>query len=373
MTGTYSAALYLPARSTDFAESPRPPDGVCMEVLSEVFKAVQLNGALFYNAEFSAPWCAHSVDAQTVNSHISPHSQHVIIFHLLTQGRGYANLEGDDRQLPLNAGDILIVPSGDPHILGNGPPIKAVDRSQVLNQVLSQGLKVSRMGGGGELTKFVCGYLSCDPQLSRVFLGALPPLFKVNIRDDPSGEWLEHSIRYSVDNVDASRPGCEAVLAKLSEVLFVETLRRYIDNLPPEQTGWLAGVRDTEVGKALALLHRQPAHPWTIASLAKEVGTSRTVLAERFRRYISETPIAYLTHWRLRLGAQMLTSTSSGVAHIGAEVGYESEASFNRAFKREFGLPPAQFRSRSRTVRRKGLSRALAKISAVRRQRLTEA
>ena len=373
MTGTHSAALYLPARSTDFAESPRPPDGVCMEVLSEVFKAVQLNGALFYNAEFSAPWCAHSVDARTVNSHISPHSQHVIIFHLLTQGRGYANLEGDDRQLELNAGDILIVPSGDPHILGNGRPIKAVDRSQVLNQVLSQGLKVSRMGGGGELTKFVCGYLSCDPQLSRVFLGALPALFKVNIRDDPSGEWLEHSIRYSVDNVDASRPGCETVLAKLSEVLFVETLRRYIVNLPPEQTGWLAGVRDTEVGKALALLHRQPAHPWTIASLAKEVGISRTVLAERFRRYISETPIAYLTHWRLRLGAQMLTCTSSGVAQIGAEVGYESEASFNRAFKREFGLPPAQFRSRSRTVRRKGLSRALAKISTVRRKKVTEA
>ena len=372
MTGTHSTALYLPARSRDFAESPRPPNGACMEVLSEVLKAVKLNGALFYNAEFSAPWCAHSVDAQCVNSHLSPNAQHVIIFHLLTQGSGYANLEGDDRQLPLNAGDILIVPSGNPHILGNGPPIKAVDRSQVLDQVLSQGLKVSRMGGGGELTRFVCGYLSCDRQLSQVFLGALPPIFKVSIRDDASGEWLENSIRYSVDNVDASRPGCGAVLAKLSEVLFVETLRRYIENLPSGQTGWLAGVRDPEVGKALALLHRQPAHPWTIASLAKEVGTSRTVLAERFRRYISDSPIAYLTRWRLQLGAQMLTSTSSGVASIGAEVGYESEASFNRAFKREFGLPPAQFRSRSRTVRRKGSSRVLAKV-VVRRHETTGA
>jgi AraC-like DNA-binding protein len=339
-----------------------------MEVLSEVLKAVKLNGALFYNAEFSAPWCAHSVDAHTVNSHLSPNSQHVIIFHLLTQGCGYANLEGDDRQIPLNAGDILIVPSGDPHILGNGPQIKPVDRSQVLDQVLSHGLKVSRMGGGGDLTKFVCGYLSCDPQLSRVFLGALPPILKVSIRDDPSGDWLERSIRYSVDNVDASRPGCGAVLAKLSEVLFVETLRRYIADLPPGQTGWLAGVRDPEVGKTLALLHRQPSHHWTIALLAKEVGTSRTVLAERFRRYISETPIAYLTRWRLQLGAQMLTSTSSGVAHIGAEVGYESEASFNRAFKREFGLPPAQFRSQSRTLRRRGTSRALAKVKAARRK-----
>ena len=336
-----------------------------MEVLSEVLAAVKLNGALFYNAEFSAPWCAHSADANTVNTHLSPNSQHVIIFHLLTEGRGYAKLEADDRLIPLNAGDIIIVPSGEPHILGNGPPIKPVDRSQVVDQILSQGLKVSRMGGGGELTKFVCGYLSCDPQLSRVFLNGLPPILKVSIRDDPSGEWLEHSIRYSVDNVDATRPGCGAVLAKLSEVLFVETLRLYIADLPLEQTGWLAGVRDPEVGKTLALLHRQPAHPWTIASLAKEVGLSRTALAERFRRYIAETPIAYLTRWRLQLGAQMLTSTSSGVAHIGAEVGYESEASFNRAFKREFGLPPARFRYRSRAVRRRGISRALTKVNAI--------
>jgi transcriptional regulator GlxA family with amidase domain len=144
----------------------------------------------------------------------------------------------------------------------------------------------------------------------------------------------------------------------LSEVLFVETLRRYIALLPREQTGWLAGVRDPEVGKVLALLHRQPAHPWTIASLATEVGTSRSVLAERFRRYLSETPIAYLTRWRLQLGAQLLRSTSSGVAQVAAEVGYESEPSFNRAFKREFGLPPARFRSQSKSSRGSALLHA---------------
>ncbi len=322
-----------------------------MEVLSEVLKAVKLDGALFYNAEFTAPWCAHSIDSRTVTSYLSPNSQHVIIFHLLTEGRGYGQVDGDDRSLPLNAGDILIVPHGDAHILGNGQSVMAVDRSQVLEQVLSQGLKVSRMGGGGELTKFVCGYLSCDPELSRVFLGGLPSMLKVSIRDDISGQWLEQSIRYSVDNADASRPGGEAVLSKLSEVLFVETLRRYIALLPQNQTGWLAGVRDPEVGKALALLHRKPADPWTIASLANEVGISRSVLAERFRRYLSETPMAYLTAWRLQLGAQMLKSTSSSVAQIAAEVGYELEASFNRAFKREFGLPPARFRSQSKSAR----------------------
>jgi transcriptional regulator GlxA family with amidase domain len=144
------------------------------------------------------------------------------------------------------------------------------------------------------------------------------------------------------------------VIAKLSEVLFVEALRRYIALLPPEQTGWLAGVRDPEVGKALALLHRRPAHPWTIAALANEVGISRSVLAERFRLYLSETPIAYLTRWRLQLGAQMLKSMSSSVAQIAAEVGYESEP----AFKREFGLPPARFRNQAKLGRGKPVRKA---------------
>jgi AraC-like DNA-binding protein len=329
-----------------------------MDVLSEVLRAVRLDGAMFYNAEFSAPWAARSIDARTVTSSLSPNSQHVIIFHLLTEGRAYANVEGDDRPIPLNAGDILIVPHGDAHILGNGPSVTPVDREQVLEQVLSQGLKVSRMGGGGEITKFVCGYMACEPQLSRVFLGGLPPILKVSIRDDASGQWLENSIRHSVDNVDPLRPGDQTVLAKLSEVLFVETLRRYIAMLPPEQTGWLAGVRDPEIGKALALLHRKPADPWTIASLANEVGISRSALAERFRRYLSETPMAYLTRWRLQLGTQMLTSTSNSVAHIAGEVGYESEPSFNRAFKREFGLPPAQFRKQWRSVHNRAVRRA---------------
>jgi transcriptional regulator GlxA family with amidase domain len=193
--------------------------------------------------------------------------------------------------------------------------------------------------------------MTCDPQLSRTFLGGLPPILKVNIRSDASGRWLEQTLRHSVDHADASQPGGEALLAKLSEVLFIEMLRRYIAQLPLEQTGWLAGLRDPEVANTLALLHRKPAHPWTISSLASEVGISRSVLAERFRRYLSETPMAYLTRWRLQLGAQLLTSTNNSVAAIAAEVGYESESSLNRAFKREFGLPPARFRSRARATR----------------------
>jgi AraC-like DNA-binding protein len=254
----------------------------------------------------------------------------------------------DAERIILNAGDIVVFPHGDAHFIENGPSAKSVDMAKELARIFAQRLKLSRLGGGGEITKFVCGFMACEPRLSQVFLSGLPPVFKVSIRNDASGRWLENSIRFSVNEADASRAGGEAVLAKLSEVLFVETLRIYIAHLPPEQTGWLAGARDTEVGKALALLHRNPAHPWTIASLAKEGGVSRSVLAERFRHYLSQAPMAYLTHWRLQLGAQMLASTSYSVAQIAAEVGYESEAAFNRAFKRQFTVPPARFRSQSR-------------------------
>lgn len=320
-----------------------------MDVLSEVLKVVKLQGALFYNGEFSSPWSFYSPPSRAVAAYVAPDARHVIVYHLLTEGRASARL-ADGERIMLEAGDIVIFPHGDAHFLENGPAAKSVDMGKELARILSQGLKRSTLGGGGETTKFVCGFMACEPRLSQVFLSGLPPVFKVSIRNDASGRWLENSIRFSVNEADAPRAGGEAVLAKLSEVLFVETLRTYIAQLPPEQTGWLAGARDSEVGKTLALMHRNPAHPWTIASLAREAGVSRSVLAERFRHYLREPPMAYLTRWRLQLGAQMLASTSYSVAQIASEVGYESEAAFNRAFKREFETPPARFRTQARST-----------------------
>jgi AraC-like DNA-binding protein len=321
-----------------------------MDVLSEVLKVVKLQGAMFYNAEFSSPWSIWAAPSNRLATYVAPGAKNVIMYHLLTEGRASVRLENGE-QIALGVGDIVMLPHGDKHIMENGPPTPTVDNSNELAQVLSQGMKLWRFGGGGEITRFVCGYMACEPRLSQVFLRGLPALFKVNIRNDASGRWLENSIRFSVNEADASRAGGEAVLAKLSEVLFVETLRAYIAHLPPEQTGWLAGARDSEVGATLALMHRNPAHPWTIASLAKEAGVSRSVLAERFRHYLNEPPMSYLTRWRLQLGAQLLTSTSYSVAQIASEVGYESEAAFNRAFKREFTSPPARFRSHSRLAK----------------------
>jgi AraC-like DNA-binding protein len=320
-----------------------------MDVLSEVLRVVKLDGAVFYNAEFSAPWSFRAPPSCVVAPYLAQAARHVIMFHLLTEGRGFARLE-DGERVPLEAGDIVIISHGDAHVMENGPRITPVDNGKELKRIFSQGLKLCCMGGGGEITKFVCGYMACEPQLAQVFLSGLPPLFKVNIREDDAGRWLENSIRFSVGEAGASSAGGDAVLAKLSEALFVETLRRYIALLPEHQTGWLAGARDPEVGRALAMMHRQPARSWTIAELAREAGISRSVLAERFSHYLGEPPMSYLTHWRLQLGAQMLTSPSYRVAQIAPEVGYESEPAFNRAFKRKFGLPPARFRSQSKSA-----------------------
>lgn len=314
-----------------------------MDVLSEVLKVVRLEGALFFNGEFSAPWCLSSSHSTEFAPYLSPEAGRLIIYHFLTEGRAYARFP-DGRREELTAGDIVVFPHGDAHLLGNGAPVTPVDSLRTFTKNLTEGLKLARFGGGGEITRFVCGFLACDPRLSDVFLAGLPPMLKVNVSKEPSGEWLAHSIRFSVDEVSGSYAGSGLVLAKLSEVLFVETLRRYINALPSNQTGWLAGARDPIIGQALAFLHKEPAHPWTISNLATRVGLSRTRLAERFRHFLGQSPIAYLAQWRLKLGAEILQSTEDSVAEVAEAVGYGSEAAFNRAFKREFDCPPAQFR-----------------------------
>jgi AraC-like DNA-binding protein len=201
-----------------------------------------------------------------------------------------------------------------------------------------------RLGGGGEMTRFVCGYFGCERNADRLFLAGLPLMIRINLRGDPAGEWLESSVRHLVSQAGSARPGQSVLLSKMAEALFIETIRRYMEALPPEQTGWLAGARDTVVGGALALLHRKPRHHWTVDELAAEIGTSRSVLAQRFSRFLGEPPLTYLARWRLQLAARMLQTTREAVLQVASEVGYDSEAAFNRAFKREFGVPPGQFR-----------------------------
>jgi AraC-like DNA-binding protein len=318
-----------------------------MDAFSEVLSAVKLQGALFFNAEFSSPWGFASPASKILAPDLLPGAEHLIIYHLLIGGSAFAQLEGGP-PVPLSPGEIVMFPHGDPHTMGNGSPAQIFGGEAVRELIRCRSLGTLRAGGGGETTRFVCGFMGCDPRLCRPILSGLPSLLKVNVRSGPSGQWLENSIRHMVEEASIQQPGSEAVLAKLSEALFVETLRQYVASLPPDQTGWLGGARDPVVGKSLAILHSRVDYPWTVAELAKEVGMSRSALLDRFDRYLSEPPIAYLTRWRMQLGARTLTSTPRSVSEVAAEVGYESEAAFNRAFKREFGIPPGQYRREHR-------------------------
>jgi len=314
-----------------------------MDALSEILRVIRLDSAVYINAELSAPCCLATPHSRQLAPMLAQRGGHVIIYHLIRDGRAYVQLEGEER-VTLSAGDVVTFPHGDSHVLGSGDAGQPIDVRSALPGVLERRLELLHVGGGGERTRLICGFLSCDPQLGQAFLGGLPRVITINIREEPSGHWLENSLEFSVTQAARHEADGDAMLAKLSEAVFAETLRRYVRHLPQDETGWLAGARDPDVGRALTLLHQRPDDPWTIAGLAKEIGVSRTVLAERFRHFLGVPPMTYLTRWRLRLGARALTTTSRSVAQIAVETGYESEAAFNRAFKREYGLPPARYR-----------------------------
>jgi AraC-like DNA-binding protein len=325
-----------------------------VDAFSEILSGVKLNGAVFFTAEFSAPWGFSTAASDVVAAKVAPGAAHLVLYHLLIEGAAVVEL-ADGPSIELKPGDIVIFPHGDAHQMSSGRgAIRPFPNYGINAKIQSRDLTPLHAGGGGEASRFVCGYMTCDPYRSRPILSGLPPVFKVNIRTDRSGHWLESSILHLVEEAASGRVGSEAMLAKLSEALFIETLRRYVDGLPEQQMGWLTAARDPIVGKSLGLLHNRIAHPWTIADLAEEVGISRSALVERFTRYLSEPPMTYLTRWRLQLAARSLEKTSRGVSDIAADVGYESEAAFNRAFKREFGQPPGRYRSDYKVALKEG-------------------
>lgn len=316
-----------------------------MDVFSQALSSVRMTGAIFVDAICTAPWGFSVPPMASVTHLLAPGTEHLVGYHLVTEGDAVIGLDGAS-DLAITAGDIVIFPHGDPHTVANGTPLHFADSGKALGQWLAGDfvpLKVGA-GGGGDVTRFVCGYFGCERHAARLFLAGLPPCIKMNVRGDGAGEWLETSILHLLNDTTSVRPGRGVLLAKMAEAIFIETLRRYMEELPPEQTGWLAGARDPIVGAALALLHRKPCHPWTVAVLASEAGTSRTVLLERFDRFLGEPPLTYLARWRLQLAARKLQTTQDNVLNVAADVGYESEAAFNRAFKREFGVPPARYR-----------------------------
>jgi len=322
------------------------PQTLPMDALSELLRAVKLSGALFYNSSCQAPWCLKAPQSSWFLPYIRAQATHVIEFHHITEGTAYVRVGSETT--PLAAGDIVMMPHGDPHEMGAGVGGKPINGEEALPALWTGRIKFSIFGGGGDTTGLVCGYLACDGALLKPVLAGLPRVVRVNIRTDPSGHWLDNLLRHAVAQAAASAPGSDVIIAHLAEVLFTEVLRRYLLTLPEGRTGWLAGAGDPAVGRALAALHRDPAFAWTLDLLAQEASISRSALTEKFTRFIGQAPMAYLTDWRLELGAEALRSTSRSVQRVALDSGYESEAAFNRAFKRRFSVPPARYRREAR-------------------------
>lgn len=313
-----------------------------MDALSETLRVVRLVGAIFLHGRFTAPWCYQSPHADAAAPLLEPCAERVVIFHLITEGECWVELDGQ-APVHLQAGDAILFPQGHAHRMSSAPGLPPASGAR-LDAVLARRPRLLAYGGGGASCKLVCGYLACDARLARLLLAGLAPLVKVSVRGSNAGVWLEASLRYALAEARSPRPGGAGVLAKLAEVLFIEVLRLHMNEPGAGRTGWLAGVGDRIVGAALRAMHTQPAQPWTLESLAREAGSSRSVLAERFQQLVGSSPMQYLGQWRMLLATQLLARSNAPLARIAEELGYQTDTAFSRAFRREFGEPPAAWR-----------------------------
>lgn len=322
-----------------------------MDVLSDVLRTVRLTGAVYFLVEARAPWEIAMPDGGALAPVVLPGAQHVISYHMVTSGSCWGRLLPDGSPARLDAGDVLVFPHGDPYVLSIGPdhgrgpaPVEVVEfmRAMARGQLP---FTVVEDGGGAEAIQLVCGFLGCDVRPYNPLLATLPRLLHLR-RAESGDDALARLVDLTVAESRETRAGTDCMRLRLSELMFVELLRRHLGSAIGPQAGWLAGLRDAVVGRALALLHEQPARAWTLHRLAREAGLSRSALAERFSRFVGRPPMQYLTGWRMQLAARRLADGNAKVAAVALEVGYDSEAAFSRAFRRATGMPPAEWRHR---------------------------
>ena len=317
------------------------------DVLSDLLRTVRLTGATFFDVAAREPWVAEQPSREMILSKILPGADHLIAYHVVTEGRCFAAIVGE-QAIPVEAGEVIVFTHGDPHVMSSSPGMRADPvPPDALDAVDRLPFFVSYGGNGPASVKLVCGFLACDARPFNPLLENLPRVIKTGNPKGCDSGWLGQFLRFALEESADTRAGGESVLAKLSELMFIEVVRRHLESLPPEQAGWLAGLRDPFIGKALSLMHGKPAHGWTIEELATQVGSSRSVLAERFTDFVGIPPMQYLAKWRMQIASQLLSGGGANVASIAAEVGYESEAAFSRAFKNMMGVPPSAWRRQS--------------------------
>lgn len=314
-----------------------------MDVLSDVLSAVRLTGAVFYDVKAQAPFATESPSTDVIADRVMKGAGHVIAFHVMTEGSAWAELVGRaEPPIHFRAGEIVIFPAGDRNTMASAPGMQGqLDESiyyRPADRLLPFSLTVNS-GSGADSCRFVCGYLGCDARPFNPLLAALPHVMHSPLSQTSQG-WLTSLLDVAVKESAQHNTGSEAMLAKLAELMFVEVMRNYIESLPEDAKGWFAGLRHRQIGAALRLIHGRPTEAWTLEGLAHEIGMSRSAFAEKFASYLHIPPMEYLGRWRAQIAARLLMTPGVSIAQAAAEVGYQSDAAFNRAFKRYVGVTP---------------------------------
>lgn len=324
------------------------------DALSDLLRSVRVRGAVFYYVSCRDRWAAEAPPAAEIAAAVLPGCEHVMEYHMITKGGAWAAVTGQP-PVRLATGDIVMFPQGDSHVLSSAPEVEPIRRTPewvFATRNDPKPMPISFHHGGVEAgtalpaadasTIAICGFLGCDLRPFNPLVGALPSI--LHLPAERAGGWVSGMMNQAAVESTNRQPGGDAVLERLAEVMFVDAARRYLDSLPTDAIGWLAGLRDRYVGKALALIHAEPERDWSVDALAHEVGLSRSALHDRFTKFVGHAPMQYLANWRIQVGTRLLRESNRTVATIALEVGYESEAAFSRAFKRLVGQPPAAWR-----------------------------
>jgi AraC-like DNA-binding protein len=315
------------------------------DTLSDVLKTVRMTGATFFNVTARSPWVAEQCSPEMVLPLILPGAEHMISYHIVTEGSCFACLtEGDSQPIEVHAGQVIVFTRGDAHVMSSAPGLRAEPMKPDALAGVEFPYVVSFGEEGPATVKVICGFLACDSGPFNPLLENLPPiLIGESRRDDGTIPCLAPLIRFAMNEVRDRRIGSEEMLGRLTELMFVEIIRQYLEKLPAEQSGWLAGLRDPMIGKALSLMHGCPSCDWGLEELARSVGGSRSEFAERFASVVGVPPMQYLAKWRMQVASGLLNDNVN-IAAVAAKVGYGSEASFSRAFKKMVGIPPSVWR-----------------------------
>jgi AraC-like DNA-binding protein len=324
-----------------------------LDPLSDVLRSVRLTGGVFIDAHFTAPW---SIATDLTLSHcgqfLAQPAQLVqlIAYHFVIEGEMLVTVAGEPT-IVVRAGEIVLFPRNDRHIMASGPGMEPVSVARLIERSASGGLNRITHGGGGAPAHLVCGFLASEEGFNPL-IASLPRVLTLDVRQSMSRDWIEASVRFAATELAEGRLATSSVMSRLSELLLVEAVRNYSSLLGDQAAGWLKGLRDPQVGRALALMHQRIGEPWSAQVLAKEVAMSRSAFMDRFTTLVGMPPIRYLTVWRLEVAKLQLRETARSIGQLAHSVGYESEEAFSRAFKREFGLSPVRWRDGNNSASR---------------------